>query len=296
MSAKLLHKTAPSTPRRAQNSVLPSMAKIVVPKKTIKCALNSIYIHKEYTIARNAYHKAIASAEFCYKREEVEEFVQEVAHGDFSALFKKARQSKSCMVKLEIFESHCKHLYNCHPDPILPILPPNIDSSHPIMAEIQTGEILQAINRQKSKACSYIGISPLEIIKLQNELTPILMVIFNRCLQTCSFPHLWLELVMFFIHKKGSREEPNNYRSIAIENPIYKVFSAILNNRLVKYAESHELLPKFQFGFVRGRNTLGAVALLKEIIDRRLQNKQRTYVAFIDFKKAFDSVDRSKLM
>ena len=110
------------------------------------------------------------------------------------------------------------------------------------------------------------------------------------------FPQVWLELVVFFLHKKGSREDPNNYRSIAVENPIYKVFSTLLNDRLTFYTESQGLLPEFQFGFVKGRNTLGAVSLLKEIVARRLEMKQRTYAAFIDFRKAFDTVDRCKLL
>ena len=64
----------------------------------------------------------------------------------------------------------------------------------------------------------------------------------------------------------------------------------------MKHAEAHEIMPTFQFGFVRGRNTLGAISLLKEIVLRRLHNRKRTYVAFIDFKKAFDTIDRSKLL
>ena len=63
-----------------------------------------------------------------------------------------------------------------------------------------------------------------------------------------------------------------------------------------EYFEAHCLLPSFQFGFRKGKNTTGAVALLNEIVRRRLQNKERTYVAFIDFKKAFDTVDRCKLL
>ena len=223
-------------------------------------------------------------------------FLAEASGGNFSSLYKRAKSSRTLSVPLQIFEDHCKKLFMHLEAPALPFLPLNYDSTHPIMLEIQELETLQAINKQRSKACSYNGISPLHIKELKDELSAILTQTFNGCLKSCTFPLCWLELVMFFLHKKGPRDDANNYRSIAVENPIYKVFSTIMNDRLVEYAETQKLMPDFQFGFVRNRNTLGAIALLREIVARRLDNKKRTYVAFIDFKKAFDSIDRSKLL
>ena len=69
-----------------------------------------------------------------------------------------------------------------------------------------------------------------------------------------------------------------------------------MNDRVVKYVEENNILPSFQFGFLKGRNIAGAVGLLKEIVQTRLNMKKRTYVAFIDMKKAFDSMDRSRLL
>ena len=139
-----------------------------------------------------------------------------------------------------IFENYCKQLFNKLQAP--PAIPSTIEKEpSPIMQEVEEGEVLNAIEKQKSKACSYSGMSPFHIKELKNELVPILTLIFNNCVISGTFPQVWLELVMFFIHKKGGRNDPNNYRSIAVENPIYKIFSTILYKRLTMIAELLDL-------------------------------------------------------
>ena len=70
---------------------------------------------------------------------------------------------------------------------------------------------------------------------------------------------------------------------------------SVCSSRLTGYAESAGILPDFQFGFRKNRSTFGAAALLHEAINSRLQRGEKTYAAFIDFSKCFDSIDRSKL-
>ena len=100
---------------------------------------------------------------------------------------------------------------------------------------------------------------------------------------------------MFFLHKKGNKADPNNYRSINVQNPFLKCFSAILAKRLAAYSEERGLLNDFQFGFRARRSTFAAATLLNEIVNSRLKKGQKTFACFVDFKKAFDSVDRTLL-
>ena len=64
-------------------------------------------------------------------------------------------------------------------------------------------------------------------------------------------------------------------------------------NRIVPFVEP--ILRKNQNGYRRGRSTLSQILCLRRLIDEsKLSNRDITLV-FIDFSKAFDSVDRFKM-
>ena len=89
--------------------------------------------------------------------------------------------------------------------------------------------------------------------------------------------------------------KPENYRSICIQNPFLKVFTKIIHTRLMTYLEDQNLLPNTQFGFRSRVSTISACFTLKDIIRNRLKAKKKTFCVFVDFKKAFPSVNRKKL-
>ena len=106
----------------------------------------------------------------------------------------------------------------------------------------------------------------------------------------------WLQSSVFFIYKgKGCRSDPGNYWSICIQDPFAKVYSSILTKHISSFAETYDLLPNFQFVFRSKRSTTSAAALLHELAYTRLKKGKRTYVAYIDFAKAFDRVRRPLL-
>jgi hypothetical protein len=67
--------------------------------------------------------------------------------------------------------------------------------------------------------------------------------------------------------------------------------TTILARRLSTLAEAHNLLAPEQGGFREGEEAISQFIALAEIIRRRrLRDNKKTYLAFIDFKKAFDKV------
>jgi hypothetical protein len=72
---------------------------------------------------------------------------------------------------------------------------------------------------------------------------------------------------------------------------IFKVFTRIVTSRLYKRTE--QKIPEEQFGFRKGRSTLHASANLLEDIQEALRHhKGKLYAVFMDYKKAFDLLDR----
>ena len=64
-------------------------------------------------------------------------------------------------------------------------------------------------------------------------------------------------------------------------------------NRLVPFIEP--LLRKNQIGFRRGRSTLSLILCLRRIIEESKLSNRDLSLVFVDFSKAFESVDRNKL-
>ena len=90
--------------------------------------------------------------------------------------------------------------------------------------------------------------------------------------------------------KKNDPNDVNNYRGITLVSCFSKIFTGVLNNRLNKWAENNDVLSDSQFGFRKGRSTTDAIFVLNAIIQKILNKKGRLFCAFIDLKKAFDSV------
>ncbi len=76
---------------------------------------------------------------------------------------------------------------------------------------------------------------------------------------------------------------------------IYKSYSCIINNRLSKYLEKYHLIEDKQNGFRTGRSCLEHIFTLYSIIRNRKNQSKDTYVAYIDFTKCFDLIDRNVL-
>ena len=115
------------------------------------------------------------------------------------------------------------------------------------MDPITENELDEAFSHIKSKAKSTSGLSPDDIKQLVEIKEPLLKV-YNNALRYGKFPETkWLETTIFFLYKKGELDDPNNYRSINIQNPLLKFLTCILSKRLSKYAEEEGLLPTFQF-------------------------------------------------
>ena len=77
---------------------------------------------------------------------------------------------------------------------------------------------------------------------------------------------------------------------------VAKIYSSILTRRLQSYLEKNNLLVEEQNGFRASRSCTDHIFVLCTILRNRKVLGMDTFLAFIDFKKAFDSVDRTMLL
>ena len=93
---------------------------------------------------------------------------------------------------------------------------------------------------------------------------------------------------------KGSVPDPENYRGITLLSCIGKLFTARLNCRLSCYVEDH-IMGQEQAGFREGYSTIDHIFDLQLIVELYQSVHKRVYCAFIDYRKAFDSINRPLL-
>ena len=72
-----------------------------------------------------------------------------------------------------------------------------------------------------------------------------------------------------------------------------KVMLKILQARLQQYVNCE--LPDVQVGFRKGRRTRDQIANIHWIMEKAREFQKNIYFSFIDYAKAFDSVDHNKL-
>ena len=103
-------------------------------------------------------------------------------------------------------------------------------------------------------------------------------------------PQDWKRSVFISIPKKGHAKEYSNYCTIAFISYASKVMLKILQARL-QQCMNYEL-SDIQVGFRKGRDQ---IANILWIIKKAREFQKNIYFCFIDYAKAFDSVDHHKL-
>jgi hypothetical protein len=92
------------------------------------------------------------------------------------------------------------------------------------------------------------------------------------------------------LNKKGEKSECSNYRGISLLNNAYKILATVINNRLKTYAE--DLLSQEQNWFRRSKLAVDNTFIIRQILEKCYEYNIEMQVQFIDFKQAFDFVDR----
>ncbi|MCG8046233.1 MAG: reverse transcriptase family protein, partial [Candidatus Thiodiazotropha endolucinida] len=109
------------------------------------------------------------------------------------------------------------------------------------------------------------------------------------------FPESWTEGHIIPIFKKGDRNDVSNYRGITLLSIVGKLFTRILNNRLIDWAEEYNIYVEAQAGFRKNMGTTDNIFILNNLITHCINSNERLYCAFVDFTKAFDFVVRDIL-
>ena len=118
-----------------------------------------------------------------------------------------------------------------------------------------------------------------------------LHVLFNYILKKGKYPSSWGEGLRVTI-PKGQ----NDIRSITIETLLPKIFESILDARLNLFNDTFNKSDRYNGGFSKGSRTEDNLFLITACIQKQLLMGKNTFIAFVDFKKAFNFVNHNILI
>ena len=116
---------------------------------------------------------------------------------------------------------------------------------------------------------------------------------FNRCLREGKLPNSWKDVSVIIIHKKGDTADIKNYRPISLLPITYKVFSQVILHRMLRTLDQHQ--PREQAGFRSGFSTIDHIQVISKLQDKADEYKIPLCFAFVDYEKAFDSIEFNPL-
>ena len=135
---------------------------------------------------------------------------------------------------------------------------------------------------------------PVELFQiLKDDAVKVLHSICQQIWKTQQWPQDWKKSVFIPFPKKGNAKECPNTHTIALIAHARKIMLKILQATLQQYVD-HEL-PDVQPGFRKGRGTRDQIANIHWIIRKAIEFEKNIYFCFIDYTKALDYVDHSKL-
>ena len=97
---------------------------------------------------------------------------------------------------------------------------------------------------------------------------------------------------------KENKPSVNDFRPIAVTNITYKIFMAIMRDRIERHLKLNNLIKDNQLGFTEGGRLEYNHIMMQYIVEQIYKGKEGGILILmaLDFKKAYDSINRKKMI
>ena len=172
------------------------------------------------------------------------------------------------------------------------LFPPGSEISDITLSLNEVGNCLDSLDT--TKASGPDRIPPRLLKECSQQIAPSLCALFNHSLELSRLPTERKSADVTPIHKKDQKEPVEDYRPISLLPIVSKVMERCVCNRL--YDRVKLLINKVQHGFLRNRSCVTQLLSVLHTIGQHLDKNTQTDVLYLDFAKAFDSVDHTVLI
>ena len=164
------------------------------------------------------------------------------------------------------------------------------------LSQATNAEVKRIILSFKNGAPGWDGFMTNSIKCVVDHISDVLCYISNLSLKDGVFPTELKLTQIVPIYKSSDPMQFTNYRPISLLSVFSKLLERIMYNRLIKFVNKYNLLYLYQFGFREGHSTYMPLIILMDKITEALDNGNYVVGIFLDFRKAFDTVDHKILL
>ena len=164
------------------------------------------------------------------------------------------------------------------------------------LSEVTPEEIIKILQSLKNGAAGYDGLSSSLLKMVGSLIVNPLAYICNLSLKQGVFP---TELKIANVLPLYKSDDPfcfNNYRPVSLLCVLSKVFEKVMYNRLLDFFEDQKFFVNEQFGFRKLHSSYMALMILIDKLIESLDRGEYVIGIFLDFSKAFHTVDHKILL
>jgi len=197
---------------------------------------------------------------------------------------------------LKIWKNYVTELYNQPNRPqTLEVEPEEEVDADEKGSHILQSVVEKAIKEMRNRKATGDDDIPGDVLKLLGKGgLKILKKLSNTTYNTGEWPQDFTEVTMIALKKKTKATKYGDYRTLSLIAHTAKIIAKILRGRIEKKIEG--VLAEEQFGFRIGKGTRDAIGMMRIIAEQTLEIDEELCVCFIDWQKAFDCVNWTKLM
>ena len=179
----------------------------------------------------------------------------------------------------------------------LPLLESNADLATTLNGPVTGVELRNVMESLKLGKASYLDDVSNDAIKAGFPVIQEALVhLFNNVLNSQVFQEPWNEGLIIPIHKKGDKLNTDNYRGIIISSCIGKLFLKVMTSRMESHIDRLHRWCGNQCGFKKDHRTEDNLYILNSVYKSHVsRGKGNIYLAFVDFTKFFDTINREML-
>ena len=156
-------------------------------------------------------------------------------------------------------------------------------------------DVCRALTKlDESKAMGIDGVSPHILKNCAGALYTPIHHLFAQSLLHGKLPREWKTHLITPVFKSGDRSSVKNYRPISLLCSLSKVLERLVFDQMIIF-----LSPKIsitQFGFLKGKSTQQQLLLIVNLVSNNLDKNLATDIAYLDLRKAFDTVPHGLLL
>ena len=144
-----------------------------------------------------------------------------------------------------------------------------------VMHDVTENEVSIAIENLKPNSAPGIDAIPPKFVKMAKMLlTPLLTILYNKCLIQEFFPDVFKVSQVIPISKTAAPKELGDFRPISLLNIFAKTFEKISKDKIMEFIDNNNILSSNQYGFRANNSTeLAATTIYDEFLenlDRKL--------------------------